>query len=327
MKKVLLVTLIFFFIFSCKKDKDSDTNLMHIHNLSSKINEDLKEISHNIIELANKVQISIPFESPASKSFEKTYYYKKYQILYTKFNENYSAVYFPANKAIDQTLKNRIINTERLDQLFYEFTNLNALVEQVYFLDTNSFLRIYPYINVINYLSGSIDLTKLCAYKSVEKAPFNDIKSYWLNKPYADPYGRGWIVSCMQPIYYRDHFKGIISGDISINSLRSKYFSSNNESLFLLDSDGKLIISTKEAGKIINAPVFKEYQYFKPVESDVFMNSSPILIDHQNKSLTKAIENLMKDKTQEEFNINNKKYKIYRAYIPETNWYLFKIIN
>lgn len=327
MKKVVLAFIIIIFVFSCNRKTIEDANVKHLNNLANTINSDLNSVSQSVIELTSKIQIGIPFEDPVNKNFEKYYYYKNDQVLYTSFKENNSAVYYPANKEITKALKNRIINTEKLDPLFSEITIDKSLIEQVYFLDTNSFLRIYPYVDVINYLKSSVDLTTLMTYKNIERAPFNSKKGYWVKNPYADPYGRGWIISCSQPIYYRDCFKGIISGNISVKTIKDNYFSSNTESLFLLNHEGKLIVWTKEAGKIINAPVYKEFQYYKPVESDIFIYCSPSLIEHQNKSLKKAIDNLLKNKTSEEFNISNKRYKIYRSYIPETDWYLFKIIN
>lgn len=313
--------------FSCGENLSTDSNLKHVNTLAEMIDKDFREISSDITELANKVQIGIPFDESTNTRFDKNYSFRKNNILFTPYRKGNSAVYFPSNKTINQDVKNRIINTEKLDPLFSEIIVNNMLLEQMYFLDPNSFLRIYPYVDIENYLDESIDLTKLISYKQLENVPFNSKKAYWINTPFADPYGRGWIISCAQPIYYRESFTGIITGNISIKSIKDKYFSSNTESLFLLDNQGKLIVCTKEAGKIINAPSFKEFQYFKHVDNDIMMYSTPSLLEHQNKNLKKVIANLLKNTVYEELSINNKKYKIYRSYLPETNWYLFKIVN
>lgn len=317
----------FLLIYSCKNHSEIDVNLNHLNNLADKINLELNSISQDVIELTNKIKYSIHFEEPVVKDFNKSYNYFDDQVLFTRFENNNSAVYYPSNGLITKTLQNRIINTEQLDPLFESIIKSNDLIAQVSFIDTNSFLRIYPYIDVINYLKNSPDLTKLITYQTAYNKIFNSKNAYWINTPFADPYGRGWIISCAEPVYYHDQFKGVIAVDIPIKSIKSKYLSSNTESLFILNIEGKLIACTKEAGKILNAPNYKEFQYFNPVEEDIFIFSSPSLKNHQNKSIREAIENLLKNKTQEIFYIGNKKYKIYKSYIPETNWYLFKIIN
>lgn len=313
-------------IFSCN-NKEIDANLKHLNHVANKINCDLESISSDLIDLAYKIEHSVPFQDEVSENLFDSYSLSKNNILYTIFSNDNSAVYFPAKEEISKSLKNQIIQTEKLDLFFREIVKSNTLISQVYFLNTYSFLRIYPYIDVTNYLKNSLNLTQLITYNSIKNKPFNSRKAYWINNPFADPYGRGWVISCAEPLYYRDHFKGIISIDLSLKSIKSKYFSSNTESLFLLNGEGKLIAFTKEAGKALNAPAYKEFQYYKPVEEDIFIYNSPSLLNHQNKSIKKAIKNLLDDKTNEDFYVDNKKYKIYKSYIPITDWYIFKIIN
>ena len=327
MRKVYFIMIIFLLIYSCKNNSEIDVNLDHLNKLADEINNEFYTISQNLIELTNKIKYSIRFEDQAIKDFHESYYNNNDQVLYTKFNNNNSAVYYPLGKEISKTLQNRIINTEQIDEFFADIIKTNDLLAQVYFLDTNSFLRIYPYIDVLNYLKNSPDLRKLVTYRTVHNKIFNYKNAYWITNPFADPYGRGWIISCAEPVYYRDELKGIVSVDIPLKSIWSKYLSSNTESLFILNKEGKLIACTKEAGKTLSTPNYKEFQYFNTVDQDIFVYSSPSLKNHQNESIKKAIENLLKNKTQEEFFIGNKKHKIYKSYIPETNWYLFKILN
>lgn len=327
MKKVCCIIIIFTLTYSCTNKSGEDVNLKHLNMVADKMNAELKTISDNVIELSYKISHSIDFEAPFNKDFSKFYHYNNDQVMFTTFRNNNSAVYYPSNQELSESLQRRIINTEKLDAFFTDIVRSNPLIAQVYFLDTSSFLRIFPYIDVISYLKSAPDLTRLITYKTIAKKPFNSRNAYWIANPIADPYGRGWVISCGEPIYYRDILKGIVSIDIPVRSIKSKYFSSNTELQFLLNKEGKLIACTKEAGKILNAPSYKEFQYYKPVEQDIYMFSSPSLKEHQNKSLKEAIENLLDKKTHDSFYIDNKKYKIYKSYIPQTDWYLFKIIN
>ncbi|MDK2978014.1 MAG: hypothetical protein PWP52_728 [Bacteroidales bacterium] len=56
-------------------------------------------------------------------------------------------------------------------------------------------------------------------YQKVNQKPFIEGQSYWIETPYADPYGRGWIISCIEPVYYHDEFIGILSADIPVKNI------------------------------------------------------------------------------------------------------------
>lgn len=327
MKKILFISSFLILFYSCKNKTKNDLNLIHLNHIAENINHDLKKISGDIIELSNKIQHSIQFDEQTEINLKNKYQYNADNIFNVQYQRNESAVFFPANKSITSDIKRRIIQTEKLNPLFDKIIKDNPLLAQMYFLDTTSFLRIYPYINVVNYLNSSVDLTEMISYKTVENIPFNNLEAYWVNTPFADPYGRGWVISCSEPIYYRDKFIGVISGDVTLKSIKTKYFSSNTESFFMTTKDGKLVCCTKEAAKIINISPCREFQYFKPVIEDIFIFNRPSLCNHQNEKLKKEFNKLLNGNFVGEFLINNTFYKMYKSHIPETDWYLFKIIN
>lgn len=326
-RKIIFIFSIIFLFNSCQNKQESDLNLQHLNHIAGKINHDLKTISNDLVQLADHVQHKIPFEKNVQFKLGGRYHCQKDKILFSLYNENYSAVYLPPGKNFNEKIKKLVINSEKLDPLFIDIIISNPLLTQVYFLDSNSFLRIYPHIDVLNYLKNSKDLTNLIAYQTVKGKPFSYNNAYWVNKPFADPYGRGWIISCVEPVYYRDDFIGIISGDVTLKSLKSKYFSSNTEMVLLLDNSGELICCTKEGAKLLNIPPFREYNYYKPVIEDVFIYNQPSLLNHKNKNFKNALKKLIAGSTKAEFNMNNNKYTIYKSNIEETNWVLLKIIN
>ncbi len=81
-------------------------------------------------------------------------------------------------------------------------------------------------------------LTNLISFKLQKETIHARQSAYWTNQPFADPYGRGWILSCVEPIYYRDQFIGILSGDIRLHSMKNKYFSSSTEITLIIDNEG-----------------------------------------------------------------------------------------
>lgn len=323
---IYVISILFLLISSCKKKQGEDLNLKHLNHIAEQINNDLIQVTRDITELAKNVQYKVSFDKEVHSFSSEKYHYYPGEILFCSYQKSGSAVYYPANKKIEP-IKSIIVNSEQIDTLFVDLINKNPLLAQVYFLDTNSFLRIYPYINVANYLKNSIDLTTLNSYQAVNNKPFNENQAYWTSTPFADPFGRGWIISCIQPIYFQDKFLGIISGDISLHSFRSNYLNADTQMLLLTDCNGKLICCTRDASKSFDVPVAREYRYYKPIVDNVFMSTNPMLTKHENKNFRKAVNNLLAGKNKETFYIDNKKHTIYKSIIKETNWLLLKITN
>ena len=319
--------VLLFFTYSCKPAQESDLNLKHLDNIADNINADLKSIKDEIINLTIEVQYKVNFEENTTLKLDDKYHFHKNEILFVSYDENHSAVYYPAENGISDDIKKIIINSEKLDSFFIESIRKNPILSQVYFLDTNSFLRIYPYIDVISYLKNSVDLTKLISFQSVKFKPLISENAYWINQPFADPYGRGWIISCVEPLYFRDRFLGIISGDVPLRTIKTKYFSSNDQMILMTNSEGKIICCTKESTKVTNIPQYRDFQYYKPVVDDVYIFNNCSLLEHKNKNFRNAFKALLDGHVKEEFTIDSKKYTIYKSQIRETNWYLFKIIN
>lgn len=327
MKRLFIIFLaVFSFLYSCKNKQAEDINFKHIEHIANSINSDLCSVKTDMYNLANVLQYKIPFDNEIITFPEEKYPYYIGNVLVCTCTESKSSVYYPADRFLTNKLKKIIVNSESLDTFFVNSLNNNPLLSQIYFLDTNSFLRIYPNIDVENYLKNSVDLNSFISYQTVKKKPFISDNAYWINHPFADPYGRGWIISCIEPIYYRDRFIGILSGDITINSLKDKYFSSGTESILLIDQKGEILCCTKEAGKIIRIPQIREYQYFKPVTENVFIYNNLSLTEHINKKVRTSIKSLLSGKIKASFYLDNKKYTIYKSYIRETDWLLLKII-
>ena len=318
--------IILLFAFSCRNSNEKDINQIHLDNIAECINNDLLSIKKEVVQLTNEFQYKIPFNKDYERDLSDTYY-EKHGVLYTDYFKNRSAVYFPSFSSITPYQKQIIANTEIMDSFFINAVENNLFLSQVYFIDTNSFLRIYPYTDIINYLKNPVDLRNLAAYKLVENKPFIENQCYWIKEPVADPYGRGWVVSCVNPVYYRDKFIGSVTGDIQLRNLENKYFSSNNILMILTTSDGRIICSTSGCSKITMIPAYKEFQYYKPIWDDIFITHKTSLLEHKNKNLRKTFRALFGGKSKEDFYYNNKKYTIFKSHIKETDWFLFKIIH
>ena len=323
-------TIILFFIttlitLSCCKNKESkDLNYIQLNQIAKNMNADLEHISNDMNDLTLILNHNISFDKPVK--WDASYLKKNNTHYFIPYQEKSSAIYLPDHVSLNDHIKKMIINSEEMNSLFIKFIHDNVFVQQIYFLDTNSFLRIYPYTDVYQYLTQPIELKSLLPYQKVNQKPFIEDQSYWVETPYADPYGRGWIISCIEPVYYHDEFIGILSADIPVKKFLEKYFKDQTQILILTDNKGNVICTTQPGCKQFNIPAYRDFSYYKPVTQNILMYNSPPLAKHQNKGMREAIHKLLKNSFKENFYVDRKKHTIYKAEIKETNWLLLKII-
>ncbi|MGM0503004.1 MAG: cache domain-containing protein [Bacteroidota bacterium] len=321
----------FFFIITiitlpcCKNKKSEDSNFTHLNQLAKNINTELQNTAKDISDLTLILKYKIPFNKPVTWD-STAYHVKSNRYYFTPDQKKTSSIYLPENVSLNNNLKKMIINSEVMDSLFIKFMHDNDFVQQIYFLDTNSFLRIYPSTDVYNHLDKPFDLTKLLPYQKVYRKPFIEDQSYWIETPYADFYGRGWIISCIEPVYYHDQFIGILAADIPVYNFLKKYFSNKPQILILTDDKGNVICTTQQGSKRLNIPMHQELSYYKPANLNLLQYNSPSLTKHQDKSIRNAVHKILEGSVKEFFHLDGHKHTIYKTEIEETNWLLLKII-
>jgi hypothetical protein len=325
--RLLFVFLLFFIFISCKKNHEKNLDYIHLEQISKRLTDDLSRVSTEILNSAQLIQSGINFTKEINWGAQNKYMLNQNGALFLSSEKNTCAVFLPAGVELTPTVKKAIINSEPIDTILMNICNQNSIVTQAYFLDTNSFLRIYPYINVAKQYFPSIRLTDFFAYKSIVNKPFIENNAYWVNQPYADPSGRGWIISCLSPLYYREQFLGIISADIMLKKICEKHLYSESEKFILINMNGEILSCSKKAASFLSIPIKEEYPYFKPLKGDLFLKGNPSLLNNQKKEIRKAISSLINGASMVELTHGSSRIKIFSTKIKETNWLLLKIIN
>jgi hypothetical protein len=326
-KRLFIFVLIVLFSFACNHKQEEEENLKQINAIAFDLNKDLSNLRQDLAFVTNSLCYKIPYDKSSNIKFEKKYNLLNKNVLSSENKKNSSSIYYPTDIKLTESCKKFIIHSEEFDSLFKETLENNSILSQIYFLKNSSFLRIYPSIDIEKYILPGTDLLQLLTYKSVNSKPFKEKDAIWINTPFADPYGRGWVISCTEPVYYRDGFIGVLSADISISNIRSNYLSSNEDVLLLANSNFELIACTKEGTRFLNIPQFREYQYYKPVTQDLFLFEHSFLLEHKNKGFQSAIQDLKSGENCAYFYLNKKRHAIYASIINETDWYILKITN
>lgn len=322
----VMVFIAIFVFFSCKKNHETDLNYIHLKQITKQLENDFNDISELVASTSQKIQLNLKIDNEISWNPSK-YQVNQNKTLFVSQRFSKTAVYMPVGSELSSSGKKAIVNTEFIDSLLINICQNNSLVAQSYYLDTNSLLRIYPYFDVTKQYLPTIRLTDFFAFKSLENKPLNSKEGYWIQDPYADPSGRGWIISCLSPVYYREEFIGVISADVMIKSICEKHFGSNSEKFILLNERGEIISCSKKAAGFFNIAIKDDYPFYKPFTSDIFLKGNPSFVNSNKKELRKMIGSVKKGESFVEFFYDAKKVTVYSSRIKPANWLLLKIIN
>ena len=249
-------------------------------------------------------------------------------IFYKPKNDSGSAIYVSGYFPVDKKLKNIVYITNPLDSMLNRIIKKNSpLAVQAYFIEKHSYLRIYPYIDVLSQFEPKLNFENFNVYclADIEHDPYKNVVI--VSNPYVDPAGRGWIISSIAPVYYNDEQQGVVGIDITLNAIKKKFMSDKAKDFILMDSSGiAFIIDEKKAGLFDISPL-KTNKYSETIKRDEHISEEYNLLKSKNKDIRNAITDLVKNNSNNtEVIIDDEKYFFVSYKIPSLNWFLIKII-
>ncbi len=164
-----------------------------------------------------------------------------------EFLKNLSNIYLARNISLSQDIINQIVTSEKLDKVFADVRGRNPYIQWAYFTTEEGLMRILPYSN--NYSTNEM----LASDQDQRQAPFyrfatpkaNPTRDIIWTKPYLDYMGTGWMVTCSYPVYDQEQFKGVISLDVRLETLKNDMLEDfrlgKSGFVFLLSDSGEII--------------------------------------------------------------------------------------
>jgi len=249
-------------------------------------------------------------------------------VLFKPVNDSGSSVYVSGYFPVNNALKKIINITNPLDSFFKKIIKqFNPLIVQAYFLEKHSYIRLYPFIDVIGQFEPKLNFQNFNVYSltNIEHNPGKNV--VLISNPYVDPAGRGWVISSVAPVYFNDEQEGVVGVNITIDAMKKKYLSKKINDFILIDSTGvAMIIDEKKAGLLDITPL-KTHKYLETIKRDEHLSEEYNLLKSKNKNIRCAIASLIRDnKDHTEVAIDDDKYFMISYKIPTLSWYLIKII-
>lgn len=217
--------------------------------------------------------------------------------------------------------------TEFLDPLMIAAVQTQPEIVQVYFNDRESVARIYPYFDVTTLFEPGTDVQRFNFYYLAD-AQHNPYRTaVWVNEPYVDPAGRGWLISAIAPVYVDDQLQGVAGIDITLHRITRRYLADPEKRLVLVDSRGLVIATESKAAKILQLPPLLDHKYIETIKSDTFRSEDFNLLQSPNRAVRAAAVQIIKEKQPAiDIIIDRQKFSILTATIDELDWTLWQIV-
>ncbi len=170
-------------------------------------------------------------------------------------DEGGSAIIVSSRTTFDATARDQAVLTEHLDPLLFDVLRRNPCVVQCYFSTEETICRIAPWFNVeeaaaLKLLAPDFDIRE-SSYPFYHRAnrEMNPGRTVVWTDLYLDPIGRGWMVSCLAPVYLDDgSLRGVVGLDVTVARLAEALgVASEVDPLLLLSSDGIVLVGSPAA--------------------------------------------------------------------------------
>ncbi|BAU28809.1 Cache sensor hybrid histidine kinase [Aneurinibacillus soli] len=131
------------------------------------------------------------------------------------------AVFYSGHTPVTDTGKQKVAQLLQLQPLFKHVQKSQPMLTWVYYTDHDSLAVLYPYLDVRKRFQYGMDFTSHSFYYEADQKHNPQRHVRWTNT-YLDLAGKGWMTSCLFPVYYRDRLEGVVGLDVTLNTI-SRY--------------------------------------------------------------------------------------------------------
>ena len=323
---VLITILISFF--SCTKP-DAELKLEQLSTKATQIDNDFKNIRLEVDMLGKEITELYVNQSKILPTIKTDKYQLAANGVFTKpIDDGGSAIFVSGFVPVDQKIKNIVYFTEPIDTAFKILVKKYPEIVQLYYNDKYSFNRIYPFFDVLSQYEAKMDIPAFNFYYLADVKHNPDRKSLWVNEPYVDPAGRGWMVSAIAPVYYNEELVGVPGIDVTINTITQRYLQDSIGSMvMIIDNNGAIVTAQEDVINLLSFPPLFDHKYIETIKQDTYRKELYNLsLSREANVRTIATEILKNNKQVIETEFNGEKATVIAVRIPELNWYLVEII-
>lgn len=263
--------------------------------LKGKIEAAIRETEHDVTFLAARLAAAYP--AARNRGAPSTEYaLADNGVLYRPLavDRDVPAVFVSGVVPVDEEVLRIVEGTEVVDPLLKELVLSNEEVTQAYYNDRNSYNRIYPPFDVLTQYPAGMNIPSYNFYYLADEKNNPERNTVWIREPYVDPAGRGWMISCVAPVYWNGKLEGVCGLDITIESIvRSLGLEEANSLAFIVAEDGSLVAAGESIVRVLRLPPLKNHRYVDTVRSDTFRPENYNLLRSSSPEIRASFQALL----------------------------------
>ncbi len=174
-------------------------------------------------------------------------------VYYKAEDDGGCSLFYSTVRGIDGKARSKAVKSEVLDPLFKSIYHADGNITAVYLNTFDTMNRYYPFIDdVINKFPPDLSIEDFSFYYLADSEHNPGGGPVWTDV-YLDPVGRGWMVSCIVPVYNNGFLEGVAGIDVTIDSIISNILLLDlpwDAEMFLCNPSGMVIAMPEELSEV-----------------------------------------------------------------------------
>lgn len=303
-------------------DQTSSQEALIIHHQLASISNATELFRQNTIKnLQTYASLSEEDKNRLKYSNEGSYY------TYEDKNDGGAAVYYSGIVPIDEEQKVKLASILRLQNLMKDIKFSQSLADSIYLNTFDSLNVSYPYLDVISHFPEQMDIPSYNFYYEADAEHNPERKVKWTDA-YLDPTGKGWITSCIAPVYNGDFLEGVVGINITMDTIANEILEMDvpwDGYGILVGSDGDILALPKKGLEDWGLFEVKEDKYNETIIKNNFKPNKFNLYTMDNLS-DFAKEVSENDSGFSRVLLNEKNQVVSWSTISDTEWKLLVVV-
>lgn len=310
--------------------KKTETAQKELQKVAQNINADFVKIRQEVEKLA--AFTATLYGEDSKQKVLKNVDTSKYRlasngVFYKPEDDGKAAVFVSGFVPVDENIKTTVYFTEPLDSALKEIVSKYPEGVQAYYNDRFSYNRIYPFFDVLTQYEPKMNIPSFNFYYLADAKHNPEKKGVWVNEPYVDPAGRGWMVSAIAPVYVNGALEGVPGIDVTISAIMDRYLSSKSQNIMIIDANGVVVATQEYLASLFSLPPLLEHKYLETIKSDTYQVDRYNLLKNKSKDVREMALALIKGQQKKALFSNRKdRFTVLAESIPELHWTILEVI-
>ena len=317
----------------CKRATEKAAGASHgegkLQQLAKALDDDMEATERQTSALAGQILAAYTdFEEKAKTVDSAGYRLEKNGVLHRPgaIAADLPAVFVSGAVKVDDRVMTIVKGTESIDPALKAMVNSSEIVVQAYYNDCHSYNRIYPPFDVLVQYPPGMAIPGYNFYYLADGTHNPDRRSIWIHDPYVDPAGRGWMVSCLAPVYRNEALEGVCGLDVTVEALvRDLDLEESNDLHVVISNDGTVVAAGEKMSRVLRLPNLKRHRYVDTVRSDTLRTDDYNLRKSSSSSIREMIGDLtVKGRAETDLDLDGQKWRVRSASLTRLNWHVLE---